>query len=151
MNKNEMNSLTVYLTSSKYTDDTELLFKLNLPICVASMGMFGIGFTPQEMEISEHEYSILCKQMAKFVKIDSKLKTVKVFDDESLLVDYKSEKENKYAKEFFQRWEETQMLLFEFQVFNLKENMFTLKGLWEQNTWRFLEIMPTNKFFVAEP
>ena len=144
-------SLTVYLSTTKFSvADNEGLSSMNVPICVAQIGIIRIGFSLQEKEVYEHKFSVLCEKMAEFVKIDTKLKTVKIFDAESFLIDYQEEKDTEYSEEFFKRWEETHILLFEFQVYSLKENLFTLKGLWDTNQWRFLEIKPTNKIVIEK-
>ena len=143
-----MSDLTVVLTTSKFSqfpgifpDNIQIL---NVPICMSSFNLlfFGstVGFTEQFAEI--------CKSMAKKVEIDSKTKSLWIYDTtkEEGLVCYQEFANTCYTQDFFKRWETTQFLLFEFQVFGIKSTLFVLRGLWEKDHWSFLEIARTAKF-----
>ncbi len=137
------NNINVSLTTTKYvlaTDDgsPEKLQELNIPVCSAEMKIFVTRDSRKNM-------ADLCRRMAKVVHIDPAAMAVYIGEDpntpESSLVEYREVDPQKYTIEFFNRWEDTQMLLFEFTLQNLKgKPIFVLKGVWNRDKWHSLRI-----------
>ena len=129
----------------------ELLKKQNYPVCVADMGMliFGSG---QEQE--EHHIAELCKGMAKTVFVDKKKQYVFIGENPEIpdtgLIEYTNDVESSCSNSFFKQWGLLKSLFLEFNVIG-KEPLFTLKGLWIINEWKFLEIFPHSSITIVPP
>lgn len=157
-----MSDITVYLSTTKWTVATdssnpEILIKLDIPVCCSAMMIGSFGFTSHENETTEHYWSNVMLDMAKFVHIDTQNKTVYIGNDqnrspESSLIEYAESSLGEYSKHFFERWEQIQTLLFEFTIFDIKNKpRFSLKGIWLKDHWEKLEIFPANHIEIASP
>ena len=155
-----MSDITVTLASTKfmrYEDfslDSSPFIKMDVPVCIASMMIGFFGGTPQEKEVFELQWSQTCMDMAKFVIVDQDKKTVYIGDKDHLdtgaLVEYTVDKPSVYSNNFFERWKETGIMIFEFTMLDFKnEPIFCLKGIWSENSWKNLEIVPSSKIKVV--
>jgi len=124
-----------YLIASSGTEkDETLLWRSNLPVCVADMGAFIIGDTETMAEI---EKSII--SMAATVHVDPEKKYVFIGVDPSVedtgLVIYTEEGDKACAREFFKRWVETKSMFFQFRLMFGSKVHFAMKGLWADGKW----------------
>jgi hypothetical protein len=111
--------------------------------------------TPQELEIFEHQWSEIAKDMAKIVVINSEKCTLYIGEEpeneNGALIQYGEKEPGEHAKNFFKRWEETKQMMLEFNIIGHKnETLFCLKGLWSDNEWKFLNVVGTSKISIIE-
>ena len=149
----DMSDIKVALSSTGYTlqfdgppELLELLKSHNYPVCVADMGMALIGWT-NGLEREELRLAELCKEMAKTVFVDSEKRYVFIGEDpedpETRLVEYtNNDAINHCSDSFFKQWDLLKSLFMEFNVIGPQEPLFTIRGLWTANEWKFLEIYP---------
>jgi len=131
----------VSLTTTKHiaaanSDPTDLK-EVNSPILAVSM------CSPLNVDISLMSQLVL--EMAKEIYIDTNKKYVYVGEShlikESSLVEYTETGPSIYAKDFFQQWEKMKMIVFELVVLCPSGlPRFVLRGLWDIDKWRKLEI-----------
>jgi len=129
----------------------EQFMRVNLPCCIAriGLGLFGSG-----MEELEHRMAEISKNMAKLVHVDVVKKLVFIGenpeDEETGLVWYEEKNETNYTRDFFQRWRETETLLFEFHHLDMNGggSRFVIKGLWTGGKWEHLDIISSPKIEV---
>lgn len=146
-----MSGLNVALSTTDYLAvGSEALKELSLPVCVADMSMGLFGFP--NVENFEHFCSEICKDMAKTVVINSEKHTVFIgedpSDEDSALVFFDEEPKDQYGKAFYSRWDECQILLFEFQIKGTGEDRFCIRGLWVKDHWQFLTVNPSSSVEV---
>lgn len=158
----EMSNISVYLSSTKHlvlSDKfPELFIRTDIPVCAVGFSMMLFGSTPHEREDFENQWSQTSLNMAKYVVIDSKKRTLYIGDNKqgennTGLVEYEAPTDSGiYSNDFFKRWEETKILLFEYTVFDVKKSpLFCLKGLWGQDRWQKLDITPRNNIQIIPP
>lgn len=141
-------STTGFMASSD--GDIQKFREMNVPVCIAEMGLgiFGSG-----MEQLEHQMAESAKSLAKTVSIDSQAGTVFIGEDPSVedsgLVVFQEGLYSPMAKAFFERWDQSHMLLFEFHVLGLEgKPRYAIRGLWENDGWSNLEIVASPKIHV---
>ena len=144
---------TRFIAASTFEDDHQrMLWKGNIPICVAEMGLLMFGMGPDQ-EAFEHRYSMVCKEMAKKVAVDVHAKTLFIGEDPSDentgLVVYTEQRDTDYTREFFKRWSETRMMVFQYHLKGLNGPIFSLGGLWDKDGWTTLEIGHRGTFHIA--
>jgi len=152
-----VDDVDVYLSTTKWdqSDGNYLIKKLDLPICVVKSCLFMFGGTLREKELIEHDVFNTCKNMAKFVIIKENF--IYIGDDPNAksdtgLVEYIYQKRSVYSEHFFERWNETKILVFEFTVLDeILKPIACLKGLWKDNKWEKLEILPTDRITIISP
>jgi hypothetical protein len=85
-------------------------------------------------------------EMSKHVEIDVDKRTIIIYGknkNDDAIVLYEDLKRDDHSDEFFKRWTETQSLIFEFQVHNLKNvAVFAIRGLWLDNKWFGIKVVP---------
>lgn len=141
--------INVVLTSTEYVDplgdDYKRIKLWDLPLCLTSYCLS----INDDKEITEHLFAQESLKMATSVKINSSKQTVRIGEDNDYLVDFKNDKDSKYSKDFFLRWEKSNSLLFEFVTWSFENKvLFVLQGLWRDKSWSFLEII-TKPLFLA--
>ena len=149
-----MSEISVALTSTRFLITTESNFPdeirySNIPVCIAEMGLHFFGGPD---EILEHSLSQICLDMAKIVKIDPETKSIFIGanpDEETTgLVIYQEQKDSDCSVEFFSRWKETKIMVFEFGVAG--ESMsFAINGLWKDGKWDFINIGHKQKWHIS--
>lgn len=153
-----MSTIDVYLTTSKWTqilnvNDIDIV---NIPICVAKIGMLLFGFNPHEKEESDHKWSDVCRIMAQYVVVDTIKRSIYIGEHKDAipdtgLVEFQSQSKSEYANHFFKRWIETKTLLFEFTVIDITQQpSFCLRGLWLNDSWQSLHVVPTNNLTIID-
>ncbi len=156
-----MSHIDVYLTTTKWIHlqriEDARIAALDIPVCAANIAMLMFGGNAHENEEFEHQWSNMCKDMAKVVVVKPEKRFVYIGDnvnatEETGLVEYTSEINSEYTNHFFERWIQVKSMLFEFTVIGRStEAIFCLKGLWVHDHWQFLEVIPSNKLKVVEP
>jgi hypothetical protein len=153
-----MSAVSVTLSSTRHiiqSDSSELLTALHqydLPICVAEMGLGLINFNERD----ELGIACFCKNMAKTIYVNTEKQYVYIGDDyqepNSALIEYTEEIPTIFTNSFFQRWDLTHQLLFDFNYigFNGKP-VFCIKGLWVIDKWHHLDITPGSKIILVSP
>lgn len=141
--------INVFLTSTEYVDplddDYKRIKSWDLPLCLTS---YCLSISDDKERI-EHVFAQESLKMATSVKINSSKQTVRIGEDNDYLVDFKNDKDSKYSKDFFLRWEKENSLLFEFVTWSFDDKvLFVLLGLWYDKSWLFLKIR-TKPFFLA--
>lgn len=147
-----MSNIIVSLTTTKYVVDSdgpvESLYKMDFPVCAASV-CIGAFASASQKESLENFFANACKTMAKEVIVDTKTKTVLIGDEGDWLVEYTTEKVSEFEQHFFQRWDQTHSLLFEFTAVDFKnEPIFCIKGIWAGNEWSHLDIGTKNSCII---
>jgi hypothetical protein len=145
-----MSEISVALTTTKYRVGEDPITDLNVPICIAELGM---GIFGSDTEHMEHIFAEVCKKNAQVVDIRPDSKTVFIGNDPAIeetgLVTYTEERGSKYSEEFFKRWKELHVMVFELQMLDLKnEPIFALQGIWRNDHWEKLEIKPWGSLHV---
>jgi hypothetical protein len=142
-----LKDVTVFLSTTKFLtshSDPEIFQKFiagNLPICVVRSYLSLDDLKGRELEKKESEIAIRCKAIAEYVNIDSDKKSLAVGNQKESLFSYTHEITEKYSQEFFIQWDLLHILVFEFQVLDNKKNIiFTLRGIWERDHWRELDV-----------
>lgn len=149
-----MSNINVALSTTGFMavsdGDIQMFREMNVPVCIAEMGMgiFGAG-----MEQLEHQMAESAKSLAKTVVVNSQTGTVFIGEDptveDSGLVVFQEEVYSPMAKSFFERWEELHTMIFEFHVLGLEgKPRYAIRGLWENDGWRNLEIVASPKIHV---
>jgi hypothetical protein len=135
------------------TEILELLKKHDYPICVADMGLglFGWGNSQEREELC---FAEICKEMAKTVFVDPEKRYVFIGGDpeipETGLIEYTNNDTINYCSDsFFKQWNLLKSLFMEFNVIGPKEPIFTIRGLWTVNEWKFLEIQPHSNITIV--
>lgn len=156
-----MCTIDVYLTTTKWTHISKIedidIANMDVPVCVAKMGMGMFGFNLHDKEESEHKWSDVCKIMAQHVVVDVVNRSIYIgeyehFIPNAALVEFQSQSKSAYSDNFFKRWTETKTLLFEFTVIDLSSQQpsFCLRGLWINNSWQSLNVVPTNNLTIID-
>ena len=152
--------INVYLSTTAHTMASNLNLEeikgVSCPVCSADivLGMFGWG---RDLEGAENHYANVMKDMAKTVFVDSEKKYLFIGenpkDEEGGLIIYQETNDNnKFASEFFKRWDEIHMLMLEFTVFDMKSKpRFVLRGLWSRNEWHQLKIEVGQNIHIVQP
>jgi hypothetical protein len=152
-----MSDINVALTTTRYIVQSDTDFpKFEIPICVATVGLGMLGFSPHEFEREEHNFSQICMNMAKIVHIDIEKQWVFIgevpTDVETGLIDYTELRKTNFTQSFFQCWERLRTIYMEFQLFNpLAKNkyLFVLNGIWDKNHWVHKNIIPEPRLHIA--
>lgn len=167
-------NITVYLTTTKWTQAADTISvdriqQLNVPVCVTKMSIMLFGGSnvggPFGNEAIENSWAETSLKMAKYVIIKPKHKFLYIgtnpnarpkdkTNERDGLVTFieKKNEENQQVNDFFERWLVTKMLMFEYIVYNNKnEPRFCLKGIWNTNCWQHLEIKPANSLYIISP
>jgi len=151
-----MSDINVMLSTTGHTVAADMhvnqLRESNIPVCLADMSMAVFGFAG-DLEPFEHRMAEMSKGMAKTVVVDSKARTVFIGVDphilESGLVEYTDDVKSVVVDDFFKRWDETHMMIFEFTIFGKPDKeRFVIKGLWEKDHWYALEITASQNIKV---
>jgi hypothetical protein len=133
--------------------ENSTLFKvLNIPVCVSE---FCLNIEGEGSERLRQRFSIICRDMAKIVFVDSTKRYVFIGrepeDENTALISYYVKTSGGFEEQFFRRWEETRMLLLEFQVFDRsRRDLFALKGVWLKEEWHSLEVVAISRIEVIE-
>lgn len=156
-----MSDIKVALSSTKHIvkmegpeELTALIQEKDFPICTADMGMELYGWG-KDLEREELHIAEMCKDMAKTVFVD--LKTRYVFvgenpaDPETGLIEYTDNVNGHCSDSFFQQWGLLNSMFLEFNVVSIKGPMFTLRGLWIIDSWKFLDIFTHANITVVTP
>jgi hypothetical protein len=157
-----MGNIMVYLTTTKFCVASDIVFdnfktvnSLDIPVCSVQSSLLAFGCSKSEDEVFENDMFKICKEMAKFVIV--KEKSIYIGDDPNAktdtgLVEYEVDKWSNFSVQFFKRWNQTRTLLFEFVLYNnFNEVRGCLKGFWNLNSWKSLEIFPTNCVTIIKP
>ena len=152
-------NLKVSLTTSGFIVDNffsshshssqEIFRKLNIPICVAETVMI----IPSLVEIDLLRSCIL--DCSKIVTVDEENRKILIGTTSNLfLVEYTQKTNSQFSSEFFIRWKQTKMLLFEFIIKpDFKSPLwsnFSLKGLWKNEKWDFLDFYKNNSIEIEQ-
>jgi hypothetical protein len=151
-------NIDVMLSTTKYTlksDILELMKLSDIPVCVAEMGLGMFGFSTS-LEPLEHHMANICMGMAKTVHVDSKTGYVFIGEDPAIpdtgLVEYTDDVHKPQSDNFFKRWDELHVMLFEFSVFSQNgEARFVIKGLWDKTKWHFIEVIADQTIKTISP
>ena len=138
------------ITSQMGNEKESELTKADIPILVARQGLQFIPLM-ENAPIEQIEFRIIkkCKEIAKTVFIDLEKRIIKVgtepFELKNTLVEYTHDfsKQSEMVDNFFKRWDEKGILIFEYQLIDLKEQVYCcLKGMWtiEDGWYRETEI-----------
>ena len=149
-----MSDITVVLSTTKSIIASDLpdekgVKDLDCPVICASMGLGLSGFGTG-LEQEEHKLAQICKEMAKTVLVSSP--RVFIGEDPSqgdtALIEYFVENsDNSIYQHFFEQYAKMKMLFMEFQVFGIGgKPIFSLKGLWVTDCWKFLDVYPSTSF-----
>ena len=150
--------ITVFLSTGKFSPD-DILQKTNIPICVVQMGLEMFGGVKISLNKSE-QYRMVdtLKGMAEIVDVNEINRTVIIRDNRpnGILVSYDADPvgKNAYHDEFFIKWRELRILLFEFQVYSdLKtlRPLFACKGLYDLNHWSKFDFQSTPTLILEDP
>jgi hypothetical protein len=146
-----MSNISVALTTTKFMIGREdSSTDMNVPICIAELGMGIFGGNTEQME---HLFAEVCRKNAKIVDIHPDKKTIFIGMDPSIeetgLITYTEERNSEYSIEFFKRWSELHCMIFEFQMLDLKnEPLFALQGIWRNDHWEKLDVKPRGSMHV---
>lgn len=154
-----MSDIRVSLTSTGYLKEygggehsETLIWKNNIPVCVAEFGMMMFG---GDREWFEHTLAQSMLRMAKVIQIDVDSKSLFIGEDPhkedtGLVVYRECNSSNEYAKEFFRRWSEVESLVMQLHVFGAgHEVMFSIVGLWVKGAWHHLDIKSKGSIFIV--
>lgn len=134
---------------------TNLIKEQNYPVCVADLGMGIFGPSRRGQEQEEHQISQMCMAMAKKVFIDREKKYVFIGEDpkipETGLIEYTSDVDGPCSDSFFRQWDLLKSLFMEFNVIGMKEPLFSLRGLWVVDEWKYLDIFPRSNITIISP
>lgn|GEM_PF-4358568 len=159
-----MSNISVALSTTKFISvpksDTggdvlrRRMIENNIPTCISQLGLGLFGFGADK-EWFEHISAQSCLSMVKTVSIDPKLRTVFIgvdpSNEETGLVIYQEMRDSDYVKEFFLRWEQTKMLLFEHHCIGFDgKPIFVLRGFWDTNHWESVNIFPFKSIDVDQ-
>lgn len=156
-----MSDILVSLTTTGFLAESDVgekqetgLWKANVPVCIAEIGLMMFNFD-QDREKFEHSLAESAKQMAKKIAVYPEKRTIFIGEDpeklETAMVDYTEEnKENKFADAFFQRWAQTQHMVYQHHFIGTKSVLFSLVGIWLIDHWSYLEIKPKGTMYVMK-
>ena len=108
---------------------------------------------PKVKQIKPHPYGIELGTLISMME-NSKEKTIYIGDDEegkagTVLIEYKAN-ESIYSEHFFDRWDQTLFLMFEFTILGKNDEPFCcIKGFWDKNKWLKLDINHKNKIEIV--
>ena len=157
----ELADLIVFITTSEFiyiTEggdfDLELdLLNSRIPVCAAEFTMDTPLFLTKEYY--QRVYHILTKEV-QCVDINSNLRTVFIGkdrnDETTGLVIFNSYNETKHTNAFFDRWDETQALIFEYTMKNQFGKMIACaRGYWLNEAWLKIGIAPNPAISFQKP
>lgn len=146
--------ITVYLSSTKHLISVgmETIRKSNIPIVSAV-----IKLDQPFKKIDRQHMKRVCRELCQYVSIDVEKKYLiiseKLNDPDSALVEYDIKNSSRFGDEFLQRWEDTKMLMFEFNLYDKKgKYIFTLKGMWDDVSfsWASLRIEKIRSIVITD-
>jgi hypothetical protein len=120
------------------------LFLWNMPVCIAEIPLMTeeINGTLKENILRE------VKKCMQVVKIDPYGQSIFIGenpdDENTALVTYTVDYDAKEIQDFFHRWEETSLLLFECIFFEVDENnirkkiFISIRGIWKVDKWMII-------------
>ena len=142
MNEMYQTDITVYVSTTQYliTLEKSKIKDANIPILSAVMKMEKLA-----KKLDKKALKRISRDMAVTVFINPIKRYIFIGKNpryaDTALVEYYIEESQEYADNFFERWEKTQMLVFEFNVYDRKSKyIFTLGGLWDglTDSWHSL-------------
>jgi hypothetical protein len=158
-NEEKIMNIAVMISTTRYTLQSDLPIEFmrnsDLPVCVVEMGIGMFGFSTS-LEPYELHMANECMKMAKTVHIDSKTGYVFIGEDpanpETGLVEYTDDVHKPQTENFFKRWDELHMMIFEFTVFGQSgQARFAIKGFWDKTKWHSLEIIADQTIKTVTP
>ena len=145
---NKMGSVFVTLTTTKFCQQENL--GIDCPVCLSKLCVQTFNFGCDK-ERFEHFYAEVMKKMAHKVVVDSDKFKIEVLskEDEPLIEFQTKSKASVCSDHFFKRWNETQILFLELQISSSSSSedyLFSLKGIWDNSSWKSLEICANKTF-----
>jgi len=147
-------TINVTLSTSNYSVNNffENLTEVCTEVCVCVAEQY-LEISGCQKEMLEHIFSQQILKLAKNVTIDATNNSIFIGDIKkniAILLYQENQPLQKYSKSFFECWEKNKVMLFEYQVISLKECIFAIRGLWINDKWQKLEVLPFSKITVIE-
>lgn len=155
-----MSNIAVALTTTgflKESDGGELfetvLWRSNIPICVAEIG---IGLFGPDIEQMEHIMAQSCLASIGSVFIDTEKRFVFIGENPDIedtgMIIYTPEEDTDCNRSFFARWEESHHLLLQYCFYGMdKKPLFSIVGYWIRDHWKILEVKHSENFHIINP